>query len=99
VSRPDLEVHPADLQQIVDILDDAGSSVFGQASSLEATPDAGASSDEVATALAALSSAVAGVAQHIGTLADNTEGTSSDFTGTDQAIGGAMQQRRAELGP
>ena len=66
---------------------------------LQATPDAGASSAEVADALTGLSSAVAALAQHIGSIAESTGAVSADFTGTDQAVHGAMQQRQAVLGP
>ena len=90
MSTPDLEVHAADLHQISSVLDSAGSALYGHTADLEASPDAGASSDEVAKALLSLSSAVAGLAQHIGTLAENTGATSADFTGTDGAVGGAF---------
>jgi uncharacterized protein YukE len=99
VSSPDIEVHPDDLQQVVTVLDGAGNALFGHASDLESTPDAGQSSGEVAKAMAALSSAVASLAQHIGSLAQSTGVASTDFTGTDQAVGGAMRQRQGVLGP
>ncbi len=86
----DLEVHSADLQQIASTLDGAGSALYGHASDLEASPDAGQSSGEVAKALLALSSAVAGLGQHIGTLAESTTAADTDFSGTDGAIGGAF---------
>ena len=88
----DLEVHAADLQQIASVLDGAGSALFGHTSDLEATPDAGASSDEVTQALLSLSTAVAGLAQHIGTLAENTGVANADFSATDGAVGGAFGQ-------
>jgi hypothetical protein len=90
MSSPDLEVHSADLQQIASVLDAAGSALFGHASDLDASPDAGASSDEVGQALVGLSSAVAALAQHIGTLAANTGAADADFTGTDGAVGSAF---------
>lgn len=85
-----LEVHHGDLQQIAGVLDGAGRTLHGHASDLEQAPDAGASSDEVAGALLALSSAVAGLADHIGSLAETTGAVDDDFAGTDHAIGNRM---------
>lgn len=91
MGAPDeLEVHAADLQQIAAVLDSAGSTLYSQSAHLEATPDAGASSDEVAKSLVSLASAVAGLAQHIGTLAESTGAAAADFTATDTAVGGAF---------
>jgi hypothetical protein len=95
----DLEVHPEDLQQIVDVLDSTGKSLFGRAPDLDQRPDAGASSGEIAKALGALSGAVAGIAEHIGSIAASAAGTGADFSGTDQAVSGAMRQRQGVLGP
>jgi uncharacterized protein YukE len=89
-SPTELAVDSADLQQIASILDGAGSALYGHASDLQATPDAGQSSDEVAKALLALSSAVAGLGQHIGTLAESTTAAAADFSSTDRAVGGAF---------
>ena len=52
----------------------------------------GRSSGEVAQAFLSLSSAVAGLAQHIGDLAANTDASNTDFSTTDTAIGGAFDQ-------
>lgn len=98
-SPADLEVDPDDLRQISTVLDDAGRTLFGRAPDLEDPPDAGASSHEVAAAMAALASAVAGLAQHLGDLSTNTDLTGSDFSGTDQAVSGAMRRREGVLGP
>lgn len=98
-SPADLEVSSGDLQQIATVLDGAGSALYGHAADLEASPDAGESSDEVAKALISLSSAVAGLAQHIGSLSESTAAADTDFTGTDGAVGGAMTQRQGLLGP
>lgn len=94
-----LEVDPADLQQIAGILDGAGSALFGHASDLDTSPDAGASSGEVAKALVSLSSSVAALAQHLGSLSESTVAASADFGGTDGAVAGAMGQHRAVVGP
>jgi uncharacterized protein YukE len=99
MSGMNLEVDPGDLQEIAGVLDTAGSSLFARASDLQSTPDAGASSHEVADALTGLASAVAALAQHIGSIAESTGAVSADFTGTDQAVQGAMQQRQSVLGP
>src|SRR4051794_5721222 len=99
MSSPDLEVHSADLQQIASVLDASGRALFGHASDLETSPDAGASSDEVAQALAGLSSAVAAVAQHLGALAESTGAADVDFSGTDGAVGGIFAGQQGLMGP
>jgi hypothetical protein len=99
VSQPELEVHPDDLAQIADILDSAGSALFPHASELHDTPDAGSSTDEVASALTVLSTAVAGLADHLGALAESTGSVSGLFTGTDQHVGGRLDSGREVLGP
>lgn len=95
----EFEVHPDDLQQIVDSLDTAGRSLFNRAADIDQAPDAGASSGEVAKAFAGLASAVAGVGQHLGSIATSTIATSEDFTGTDQAVSAAMRQLRGVMSP
>lgn len=86
----DLQVRADDLRQIASVLDAAGSALFEHAPDLDTAPDAGASSDEAAQALAALSGAVAGLAQHLGHLAESTGSANTDFSGTDTAVGGAF---------
>jgi hypothetical protein len=98
-SPTELAVDSADLQQIASILDGAGSTLYGHAADLEATPDAGQSSGEVAKALLALSSAVAGMGQHIGTLAESTTAAASDFSSTDGAVGGAFAPPPGPVAP
>lgn len=58
---------------------------------LAARPDAGRSSDEVATALAALAGAVDGLAGQLDDVAAATVSAHGDLTGTDHAVGGALQ--------
>ncbi|MCD4525275.1 hypothetical protein [Nocardioides sp. cx-173] len=99
MTATNLEVDPADLQQIAGVLDGAGSALFGHAADLDASPDAGASSGEVGKALVSLSSSVAALAQHIGSLAESTGAVGSDFAGTDGAVAGAMSQQQAVIGP
>ncbi|MCW2845771.1 MAG: hypothetical protein JWN22_3687 [Nocardioides sp.] len=99
MSSSNVEVHPDDLQQIVDLLDTTGQTLFDRAPDLDQAPDAGASSGEVSEALASLASAVAGLAQHLGSLSSSTGATLTDFTGTDQAVSGAMRRREGVLGP
>lgn len=98
MSTAEIEVHSEDLQRIVSVLDGPGRTLFGHASDLATAPDAGSSSDEVGSALGSLSAAVAGLAQHIGSLAESTAAASSDFTGTDGAVGGTLQQPLGGLG-
>jgi hypothetical protein len=95
----EIEVHPSDLQQISSTLDGAGRALFDGAGRLRSAPDAGASTGEVSRAMAALASAVAGFGNHLGDLASSTSAAGTDFTTTDGAVGGAMQQRRGVLGP
>lgn len=95
----DIEVHARDLHDIAGVLDDAGGALFARAADLRLTPDAGASSGEVATALASLAGAVAGLAEHLGSLAEATRTVSADFTGTDQGVGGRFDHGRGVLGP
>lgn len=97
--QPELEVHPEDLTQIADVLDTAGSALFARASDLQTTPDAGGSTDEVAKALTVLSTAVAALADHLGTLAESTGAVSALFTGTDQLVGGRFTEGQGLVGP
>jgi len=95
----EIEVHASDLQQISSTLDGAGRDLFGHAGDLDTAPDAGASTGEVSKAMTALSSAVAAFANHLGDLASSTSSANTDFTGTDQGVDSAMQQRQGVLGP
>ena len=97
--QPELEVHPQDLAQIAAVLDTAGSGLFSHASDLQTTPDAGASTDEVARALTVLSTAVAALADHLGTLAESTGAVNTLFTGTDQFVGSRFTDGQGVLGP
>lgn len=94
-----LEVDSAALLRAAGTLDEAGDTLATAAPGLRRRPDAGASTDEVATALAALTGAVAGMADHVGSLADTVRASAADFDGTDQAVGGAMDQRRGGARP
>lgn len=98
-SPGDLAVEPPDLLRAAEILEAAATSLTGAAPGLQQRPDAGASSDEVATALAALAQAVTGVAGHITSIAEVTRGSAADFSGTDHAVGQTWQQRRTGLAP
>jgi hypothetical protein len=95
----EIEVHGSDLQQISSTLDGAGRALFDGAGHLESAPDAGVSTGEVSRAMSALASAVAGFGNHLGDLAASTTAAGTDFTGTDSAVGGAMQQRQEVLHP
>lgn len=90
---------PAALRKAAGVLDDTGRALFGHAADLEQAPDAGRSSGELAAALACLATAVAGVAEHLGSLSDAVSTVADDFAGTDQGVSGAMGRRRAVIGP
>lgn len=78
-----MEVDPATLATIAGTLDDAGAPLLGHASALQTTPDAGASSGLVASAMQALSTAVAGLAGHVGDLASSTGVAAPLYADTD----------------
>lgn len=90
----DLSVDQADLRHAASILRSAATSLADAAPDLRARPDAGASTDELATALAALAEAVSGVGGHLRSLAGVTDGNADDFTATDQSVASAWRQRR-----
>lgn len=96
---PELEVHPDDLAQIADVLTSAGGALFGHASDLKAAPDAGRSSDEIAGALTVLATTVAGLGDHLGSLADNTGAVSRMITGTDRDVGRRFGSGQEHPGP
>jgi hypothetical protein len=62
----ELEVDPAALESAAGILEDAGSDLADGAPTLRISPDAGASTDEVTTALASLAEVVAASSQQRG---------------------------------
>ena len=95
----EIQVDPGVLQQIGSVLDAAGQALYSKAPELQAVPDAGASSGEVAKAMASLSAAVAALAQHIGSLAESTRTVSADFTGTDGAVAGVFGNSMGLMGP
>lgn len=76
----------SDLDAIVRFLSAARSELANDVESLSASPDAGRSSDEVAKALSALSTAAGALAQRIGdistTLADNV----ARYRGTESRV-------------
>ena len=59
---------------------------------LATRPDAGRSSDEVATALAALAGAVDGLAGQLDDLAAATVAARGDLTGADTSVGATFRQ-------
>ena len=96
-SGSDLDVDPARLTAAADILDTAGSSLADSATGLRRRPDAGASSDEVATALASLAGAVTAIAEQLRSSAESSRTSAADYTATDQAVQGSMHQRGRSL--
>lgn len=78
-----MEVDSTTLATIAGYLDDAGAPLLGHASSLQTVPDAGASTGLVADAMTALSTAVAGLAGHIGELATGTGVAGTTYKTTD----------------
>lgn len=99
MSAGHLEVDSADLLRAAGTLDVAAGELAAAAPRLRDRPDAGVSTDEVATALAALAGAVAGMADHVGSIGEAVRSAAADFAGTDQAVRGAMQQRHGVAGP
>lgn len=96
---PDLAVDPAALHRAADILDAVATSLDGAAPDLRRSPDAGASSDELATALTTLAEATSGLGRHVASLAEVTRGDADDYAATDSSVAGAWQQRRSGLTP
>lgn len=93
----DLDVEAADLAGSAAVLDSVASSLCGVAPGLRIRPDAGASSDEVATSLGLLAAAVAALAEEVASVAEATRTSAADFTATDHAVRDTMQQRRGVL--
>ena len=61
-----------------------GAGVHDQAGRLGLAPDAGRSSDETARALGGLATTVAGVAEHLGTLASTLSETIAAYRASDE---------------
>lgn len=61
-------MEPAAVSRLATQLDGVGTTLYGHRGDLDASPDAGRSSNEVAAALAGLAGALAGIAQDIGSL-------------------------------
>jgi hypothetical protein len=93
----DLTVDPAKLAAAAAILDTAAGSLSDSVPSLRRRPDAGASSDEVATALGVLAGAVTAIAEQVAASAESSRTSAADYTVTDQAVQGSMQQRGRSL--
>jgi hypothetical protein len=94
-----LQVDPAALRSAAGILEGAGSDLAAAAPTLRTRPDAGVSTDEVATALAALAEAVAAVAGEAGSVAGSLRTTAADVGATDQAVAASSQHRGRALAP
>ncbi len=99
MGTPELEVHPDDLDQVVAVLTAAGAALHGHTSELSTSPDAGRSTGEVAKALAALSTAVAGMAEELGRVADSTGAASALILGTDGVVATRLDAGRGVSGP
>ena len=93
----DLLVDPAGLTAAAGILEGAAGSLADGAPLLRVQPDAGASTDEVAGALSALAGAVAAMATQVGASAESSRTSAADYSSTDQAVRGSMQQRGRSL--
>lgn len=90
---------PAALESAAGILEGTGTELTDAAPRLRTRPDAGVSTDEVTTALAALAEAVAAVATEVASTAESLRTTAADARATDQAVAASSQQRRAALAP
>lgn len=89
-----LQVDPAALDSAAGILETAGSHLTDAAPGVRTRPDAGASTDEVATALAALAEAVAAVAGEATAMAESVRTTAADVRATDEASAASSRQRQ-----
>ena len=94
-----LHVEPADLRTAARLLDSTAGSLASVAPDLDGRPDAGASSDELATALGALARAVAAVADEVRDIATTTRATAVDLAATDQQVGDSMRWRPGDATP
>jgi hypothetical protein len=92
-------VDPAALESAAGILEDAGSDLADGAPTLRISPDAGASTDEVTTALASLAEVVAAVAGEVSSTAESLRTTAADVRATDQSVAASSQQRGRMLAP
>ena len=93
----ELGVDPAQLTAAADILDSTAGALSDCAPGLRHRPDAGSSSDEVATALGVLAEAVSAIAGQVRASAESARTSAADYTATDQAVQGSMQQRGRSL--
>lgn len=93
----ELRLDPAALSSAADILESTAGALLGAAPGLRARPDAGVSSDEVASALAALAEAVAAMSAEVASTAESVRTTAADVDATDQASGASSQRRRQAL--
>ncbi len=96
---PGLQVDPAALDSAAVILEGTGSDLTAAAPGLRIKPDAGVSSDELGTALAALAEAVTAVAGEVSATAESLRTTAADVRATDQAVAASHQQRQGAMGP
>lgn len=96
---PGLQVDPAALDSAAGILEGTGTALTDGAPALRTRPDAGVSTDEVATALAALAEAVAAVAGEVASTAESLRTSAADVRTTDQAVATSTQQRGRGLVP
>ena len=95
MSRPDdIAIPSGGLGPVATALDTTGSDLFEATGDLQTLPDAGLSTDEVAGAIAALVTAVSGLADLIGGLADSTLAAERQVTTTDQGVGADLHSRR-----
>ena len=92
-----LQVDPADLESAAGLLEGAGSALADRAPTVRTRPDAGVSTDELATALASLAEAVAAVSGEVGSTAESLRTTAADMRATDQSVAGSSQQRARTL--
>lgn len=92
-----LQVDPAALESAAAILGTTGGDLTDGAPALRTRPDAGVSTDEVATALASLAEVVAAVGEEVGSMAESLRTTAADVRATDQAAAASSQQRRQAL--
>lgn len=89
---------PDDMRAIMTLLKSVGSDLSSHAKSVQAKPDAGASSNEVADALGTLAGAVAALSKSSSELADTVQAALTAATTTDDAVGqtGDAQKRSVE---
>lgn len=92
-----IQIDPEDLRTIHRTLDGAGGDLFKQAKPLQKTPDAGASTKEVASALAALATAVSGAAEGLGQLGDGVQDALGHATTSDHASAEAGRRQQSKL--